>query len=157
MPSDSYRHPDPAPTNLDQRAERGDLAGALRKISEWAETVVASATGVLRQHADSHRPDSTYDPLPTDAPSVDVGADTPEEGTAGTLLRSDAKLRLGIGQNKGDILVFDGSQWQRLPVGANTKVLTAASAEATGVKWDVGGGGGGSSDDAMAFAYFMGS
>jgi hypothetical protein len=36
---------------------------------------------------------------------------------------------------KGDILVYDGDSTERLPVGTNNYVLTADSAEATGVKW----------------------
>lgn len=36
---------------------------------------------------------------------------------------------------KGDILVFDGTDWQSLPVGADGTVLTADSAEPLGVKW----------------------
>ena len=43
---------------------------------------------------------------------------------------------------KGDILVRDASELIRLGVGANNQVLTADSAEASGVKWaDAGGGG----------------
>ena len=44
--------------------------------------------------------------------------------------------------SKGDLIVSNGSDNVRLPVGTNTYVLTADSAEATGVKWAVGGGGG---------------
>lgn len=43
---------------------------------------------------------------------------------------------------KGDILVRDASELIRLGVGTNNQVLTADSAEASGVKWaDAGGGG----------------
>lgn len=43
---------------------------------------------------------------------------------------------------KGDILVRDASELVRLAVGTNNQVLTADSAEASGVKWaDAGGGG----------------
>lgn len=135
MPSTGYRHPDPAPTNLD----RLDSEEAFRAITEWARTVVDASTGDLRPHADTHAPNNSADPLATAAPSVDVGADPPEEGTLGTLLRSDAKFRLGIGTTKGDLLVFDGTQWQRLPVSTNAYVLTLDAAEALGVKWAVGG------------------
>ena len=45
---------------------------------------------------------------------------------------------------KGDLLVAGGSpvKWQRVPVGSNTHVLTADSAQSLGVKWAAGGGGG---------------
>lgn len=41
---------------------------------------------------------------------------------------------------KGDLGVFDGLAWRKLPRGADGQVLKAASAEPTGLKWDVGGG-----------------
>ena len=52
----------------------------------------------------------------------------------------------GTGQTtstKGDLLVSDGVGWQKLTVGANGTILSADSAQATGVKWatqSVGGG-----------------
>lgn len=39
------------------------------------------------------------------------------------------------GGAKGDLLVFDGSAWQLLPVGADGTVLTADSTQTLGVKW----------------------
>jgi hypothetical protein len=43
---------------------------------------------------------------------------------------------------KGDLIVSNGSDNVRLPVGADNYVLVADSAEATGIKWMAGGGGG---------------
>jgi len=40
---------------------------------------------------------------------------------------------------KGDMLVHNGTVWVDLTVGADTQLLTADSAEATGVKWAAGG------------------
>jgi hypothetical protein len=45
--------------------------------------------------------------------------------------------------SKGDLLVYDGSDYVRVPVGTNDDVLTADSAQSAGVKWAAGGGGGG--------------
>lgn len=42
---------------------------------------------------------------------------------------------------KGDLLVHNGSNWVDLTVGSNDQVLTADSAEATGIKWAAAGGG----------------
>jgi hypothetical protein len=42
---------------------------------------------------------------------------------------------------KGDLIVSNGADNVRLPVGTNNYVLMADSAEATGVKWAAGGGG----------------
>ena len=44
---------------------------------------------------------------------------------------------------KGDLMVSDGTLLQRVPVGADTQVLTADAAQANGVKWAAAGGGGG--------------
>jgi hypothetical protein len=52
---------------------------------------------------------------------------------------------------KGDIMVRNATVSTRLEVGANDFVLTADSAEATGVKWAAGGGGGGGSQIARIY------
>jgi hypothetical protein len=43
---------------------------------------------------------------------------------------------IDVATTKGDLLVYDGTDYQRLPVGADEEVLVADSTEATGVKWD---------------------
>lgn len=40
------------------------------------------------------------------------------------------------GGTKGDILVNDGTNWNKLPVGTDGQVLAADSAESNGVKWE---------------------
>lgn len=51
---------------------------------------------------------------------------------------------------KGDLLVATADNTvARLPVGANTYVLTADSSQSTGVKWAAGGGGGKTAADRM--------
>jgi len=42
---------------------------------------------------------------------------------------------------KGDLLVYNGSDFKPLAVGANDKILTADSAEATGLRWATAGAG----------------
>jgi len=44
---------------------------------------------------------------------------------------------------KGDVLVHDGTDYVRVGVGTNTHVLTADSAQASGIKWAAAAGGGG--------------
>jgi hypothetical protein len=43
---------------------------------------------------------------------------------------------------KGDLLVSDGTEFKKLPIGTDGHVLTADDAEPDGLKWAVGGGGG---------------
>lgn len=48
----------------------------------------------------------------TAAPSAPVSFSQPaSEGSSGSLLRSDARLRLEDGTSDGDILVWNGSNW----------------------------------------------
>jgi hypothetical protein len=55
----------------------------------------------------------------------------------------DGKVNTSTFTTKGDILVATGSgTYSALPVGTNDKVLTAASGEATGLKWETPSGGG---------------
>lgn len=55
----------------------------------------------------------------------------------------DLRTNIHKATTKGDILVYDGTTYQRLPVGTNGHVLTADSTVATvGVKWAAGGAAG---------------
>lgn len=56
----------------------------------------------------------------------------------------DLRTNMHKATTKGDLLVYDGTTYQRLPVGTNTHVLTADSAQTLGIKWAAGGGGGAS-------------
>lgn len=47
------------------------------------------------------------------------------------------------GTDPGDMLVWDGSAWDVLPIGGDDDLLTADSSEPLGLKWAAGGGGGG--------------
>ncbi len=60
--------------------------------------------------------------------TISIGAGL--ENNAGTLQVENAD-----GASKGDIFVYDGSNYQRLPVGTNGQRLTANSATATGLEW----------------------
>ena len=71
--------------------------------------------------------------------SADV-TDATNVNAAGAVMNSDL-------DGKGEILIGDGSgDPTALAVGTNDYVLTAASGEATGVKWAAAAGGGGGSD-----------
>ena len=43
-------------------------------------------------------------------------------------------------KQKGDVLVYNGNSWKRLPVGVNDEVVTADSTTSLGIKWAAGGG-----------------
>lgn len=62
-------------------------------------------------------------------------------GGTGQTAQTAAFDALGPGTTKGDVLVHNGSDHIRLAVGSNNQVLTADSAEASGVKWAAGGAG----------------
>lgn len=47
--------------------------------------------------------------------------------------------KLGIFSAKGDLVTYDGTNNQRLPVGADTLVLTADSTQTLGIKWAAAG------------------
>jgi hypothetical protein len=48
----------------------------------------------------------------------------------------------GLDPTKGNLLVGDGTDWISVGVGTNNQVLTADSAEASGIKWAAAAGGG---------------
>lgn len=131
------RHP-PAVPNYpallpeDLRAKLGLLTVEIERLHRY---VLDAYSGDPAPHHILHRPDRSEDPLDTAVPSADVDGDPPTKGVAGTLLRSDAKLRLGITTTKGDLIVRSTKN-TRLGVGANGQVLIADSAQPTGVKWD---------------------
>lgn len=53
---------------------------------------------------------------------------------------------LAPGTTKGDLIVHNGTDHIRVAVGTDTHVLTADSAQPSGVKWAAGGGGGGAAE-----------
>jgi hypothetical protein len=63
------------------------------------------------------------------------------DGGTGSSTAVSAFNALSPTTTKGDLIVSNGSDNVRLPVGTNNYVLTADSSEATGVKWSVSGGG----------------
>ncbi len=60
----------------------------------------------------------------------------------GGITRVAAGVRLGVLTTKGDVVTYNNSgAIARLPVGTDGQVLTADSAQTTGLKWAAGGGG----------------
>lgn len=89
--------------------------------------------GLPTKHADTHKPTSGDDPLATGTP-LDIGT-TNLAGTSDNFAHGAHSHRLGIVTTKGDLIVSDGSNPVRFPVGADDSVLTADSSEATGMRW----------------------
>lgn len=77
--------------------------------------------------------------------SVLIGG-VPFHAATAQAFKATRVLDAAVGTTKGDILVHNGTTWVRLPVGSNGQVLSADSAQASGVKWLTGGGGGGVTD-----------
>jgi hypothetical protein len=65
-------------------------------------------------------------------------------GGTGQTTQTAAFDALSPATTKGDLIVHNGTNDVRLPVGTNDFVLTADSTQASGVKWAAGGGGGSS-------------
>jgi len=82
-------------------------------------------------------PDATATILTTNA-AVTIG-----QGGTGQTAKTAAFDALSPTTTKGDLIVSDGTNNVRIPVGTNNYVLTADSAQASGVKWAVGSGGSG--------------
>lgn len=99
-------------------------------------------------------------PISTFAKSfIDDANATAVQTTLGLLIGTnvqawDAQLDdlSSLGTTKGDIAVFNGTDWVRQGVGTNDQVLTADSAESSGVKWADASGGGASKYDATVGA-----
>lgn len=69
-----------------------------------------------------------------------IGALPIANGGTSQTTKTEAFDALSPTTTKGDIIVSNGSDNVRLGVGTDTYVLTADSAQATGLKWAVGGG-----------------
>ena len=68
-------------------------------------------------------------------------------GGTGQTTKTNAFDALSPLTTKGDLVVHDGTNNIRVPIGTNGYVLTADSTQASGLKWAAGGGGGGGITD----------
>lgn len=59
------------------------------------------------------------------------------------------KIAKSVGTTKGDVLVYNGTAWTRMPVGTNGQVVTADSAQTLGVKWATPSSGGSGTGGAL--------
>jgi hypothetical protein len=71
---------------------------------------------------------------------TDTGTQPADMTNAGVVAKIQGKA-VDVPLTKGDLLVYDGTALKRLGVGTDGQVLTAASAQATGINWAAGGGG----------------
>lgn len=131
MPTDRRNLP-PAPQIVGRQPEEYGP-----ELQEFLEAILDSEDdGLGTPHGFTHSA-GQGDPLDTPAAPVDTvvnAATALGDGPAYAFEDHSHELDLGL-TTKGDLLVRTATGYSRLPVGANTTVLTADSAETSGVKW----------------------
>lgn len=113
------------------------VAGDATAGTEAASWLAADAQGVVLTAIPAH---------PTGATAL--------QGTATTVLRSDATIQQGIVTTKGDLLGRSSTP-ERVPVGANGDVLTADSTVALGVSWKPASSSEALADDSIFYAHSL--
>ena len=101
---------------------------------------VGGGTGIYKQKVSSDLELKTL--TSTDSTISLTGSTSTVDLSIGTVDLDDLNAVTIAGASKGDILAYNGSAWVDLTVGSNDQVLTADSAEATGIKWAAPAGGG---------------
>jgi hypothetical protein len=131
MPAANRRPPPEVP---DISAQPWNNArAAVHRFMAWAR---ADYSGLPAPHALTHLVDAS-DELPEPGTPITIdpnlGAD---EGDGPSFAREDHRHAIDLkATTKGDIIVYTGSGYVRLAVGADGTVLTADSAQAAGLAW----------------------
>jgi hypothetical protein len=131
MPSANRRPPPEIP---DISASNWNNArGAVHRFMTWSRQ---SYSGLPPQHAATHLVnaiDELQDAGPPAETDPNLGADV---GEGPSYAREDHRHGIDLkGTTKGDLIVYNGSEYVRLPVGADGTVLTADSTQAAGLAW----------------------
>ena len=114
--------------------------GATPAISIAAAST--SAAGAVQLSDSTSTTSSVLAATPTAVKAAYDRGSTGVTDAAAAQSTANAAVPKSVVDAKGDILVASGNDTvTRLPVGANTYLLTADSAEATGLKWAAAGGG----------------
>ena len=115
-----------------------DLTGVIASTYGGTGNGFTKFSGATTAERTYTLPDATTTILTTNA------AVTIAQGGTGQTGKTAAFDALSPLTTKGDLIVSDGTDNIRLPVGTNTHVLTVDSTQASGLKWAAVGGGGGS-------------
>jgi hypothetical protein len=125
----------------------GSGTADLTTLSPFGRTLIDDADAATARATLELVPGTDIEPLVAIGPSTPTGnervwIDTDETTAAAQPLDQDLTDIAGITRTKGDLIVGSSSAWSDLAVGTDGHVLTADSAEATGVKWAEAAGGG---------------
>jgi hypothetical protein len=107
-----------------------------------ARTITAASTKVAVVNGDGVSGNPSIDVTEANLTLGNLGGTLPiSKGGSGQTTKTEAFDALAPTSAKGDLVVSNGSDNISLPVGSNTFVLTADSAEASGMKWAAASGG----------------
>lgn len=122
--------------------------GAKQAETQTAAQIIAKIGAASKVHASSHVTGGTDKIRDANASQDGLMTSSQAAQLSAAILETDLT-------SKGQIIVATGSgTFVVLSVGADGQVLTADSAEASGVKWAAGGGGGsGAAEDVEAFSW----